>query len=148
MTSALKMYWNKVWCWSVSFRSWQSTAIMPTIITIKESMYIHRPTEELSTAETILTMLRPTKEYSFQEAQTLDMALVLHMEHGGGIPDLRHVTSSGTDTYSTIAAALGSLKGPKHGGANIKVTEMMEIWSATLLILPMNRRSAAIWKQS
>ena len=77
-----------------------------------ESMYIHRPTEELSTAETILTMLRPTKEYSFQEAQTLDMALVLHMEHGGG-------------NNSTIAAALGSLKGPKHGGANIKVTEMM-----------------------
>ncbi|MFS1000128.1 citrate/2-methylcitrate synthase [Enterococcus casseliflavus] len=93
-----------------------------------ESMYIHRPTEELSTAETILTMLRPTKEYSFQEAQTLDMALVLHMEHGGGNNSTfttRVVTSSGTDTYSTIAAALGSLKGPKHGGANIKVTEMM-----------------------
>jgi citrate synthase len=91
-------------------------------------MYIHRPTEELSTAETILTMLRPTKEYSFQEAQTLDMALVLHMEHGGGNNSTfttRVVTSSGTDTYSTIAAALGSLKGPKHGGANIKVTEMM-----------------------
>ncbi len=77
-----------------------------------ESMYIHRPTEELSTAETILTMLRPTKEYSFQEAQTLDMALVLHMEHGGGNNSTfttRVVTSSGTDTYSTIAAALGSL---------------------------------------
>lgn len=93
-----------------------------------ESMYIHRPPENLSTAETILTMLRPTKEYSFQEAQTLDMALVLHMEHGGGNNSTfttRVVTSSGTDTYSTIAAALGSLKGPKHGGANIKVTEMM-----------------------
>jgi citrate synthase len=93
-----------------------------------ESMYIHRPSEELSTAETILTMLRPDKDYSFQEAQTLDMALVLHMEHGGGNNSTfttRVVTSSGTDTYSTIAAALGSLKGPKHGGANIKVTEMM-----------------------
>lgn len=93
-----------------------------------ESMYIHRPPADLSTAETILTMLRPTKEYSFQEAQTLDMALVLHMEHGGGNNSTfttRVVTSSGTDTYSTIAAALGSLKGPKHGGANIKVTEMM-----------------------
>lgn len=92
------------------------------------SMYIHRPSEELSTAETILTMLRPNKAYSFQEAQTLDMALVLHMEHGGGNNSTfttRVVTSSGTDTYSTIAAALGSLKGPKHGGANIKVTEMM-----------------------
>lgn len=94
-----------------------------------ESMYIHRPDEHLSTAEAILTMLRPDKKYTFQEAQTLDMALVLHMEHGGGNNSTfttRVVTSSGTDTYSTIAAALGSLKGPKHGGANIKVTQMME----------------------
>lgn len=94
-----------------------------------ESMYIHRPDESLSTAEAILTMLRPDKKYTFQEAQTLDMALVLHMEHGGGNNSTfttRVVTSSGTDTYSTIAAALGSLKGPKHGGANIKVTQMME----------------------
>jgi citrate synthase len=92
------------------------------------SMYIHRPSESLSTAESILTMLRPDKAYSFQEAQTLDMALVLHMEHGGGNNSTfttRVVTSSGTDTYLTIAAALGSLKGPKHGGANIKVTGMM-----------------------
>ncbi|WP_407857427.1 citrate/2-methylcitrate synthase [Enterococcus hailinensis] len=94
-----------------------------------ESMYIHRPDESLSTAEAILTMLRPDKKYTFQEAQTLDMALVLHMEHGGGNNSTfttRVVTSSGTDTYSTIAAALGSLKGPRHGGANIKVTQMME----------------------
>lgn len=93
------------------------------------SMYIHRPDESLSTAEAILTMLRPDKKYTFQEAQTLDMALVLHMEHGGGNNSTfttRVVTSSGTDTYSAIAAALGSLKGPKHGGANIKVTQMME----------------------
>lgn len=94
-----------------------------------ESMYIHRPKAGLSTAETILTMLRPDKQYTPQEAQTLDMALVLHMEHGGGNNSTfttRVVTSSGSDTYSTIAAALGSLKGPKHGGANIKVTQMME----------------------
>lgn len=99
------------------------------------SMYIHRPQSNLSTAETILTMLRPDKDYSFQEAQTLDMALVLHMEHGGGNNSTfttRVVTSSGTDTYSTIAAALGSLKGPKHGGANIKVTEMMKDLKASL----------------
>ena len=94
-----------------------------------DSMYIHRPDENLSTAEAILTMLRPDKKYTSQEAQTLDMAVVLHMEHGGGNNSTfttRVVTSSGTDTYSTIAAALGSLKGPKHGGANIKVTQMME----------------------
>ena len=94
-----------------------------------DSMYIHRPDENLSTAEAILTMLRPDKKYTSQEAQTLDMALVLHMEHGGGNNSTfttRVVTSSGTDTYSTIAPALGSLKGPKHGGANIKVTQMME----------------------
>lgn len=91
-------------------------------------MYIHRPDPELSTAEAILTMLRPDKQYTQNEAQTLDMALVLHMEHGGGNNSTfttRVVTSSGTDTYSTVAAALGSLKGPKHGGANIKVTQMM-----------------------
>ncbi|MEO1783228.1 citrate synthase [Enterococcus diestrammenae] len=94
-----------------------------------ESMYIHRPDPNLSTAEAILTMLRPDKSYTKQEAQTLDMSLVLHMEHGGGNNSTfttRVVTSSGTDTYSTISAALGSLKGPKHGGANIKVTHMME----------------------
>lgn len=92
------------------------------------SMYIHRPDPALSTAEAILTMLRPDKKYTFQEAQTLDMALVLHMEHGGGNNSTfttHVVTSSGTDTYSTIAGALGSLKGPKHGGANIKVAQMM-----------------------
>lgn len=96
----------------------------------EESMYIHLPNadDNLSTAETLLMMLRPDRQYTKQEAQTLDMALILHMEHGGGNNSTfttRVVTSSGTDTYSTIAAALGSLKGPKHGGANIKVTKMM-----------------------
>ena len=93
-----------------------------------ESMYIHRPSKKLSTAENLLMMLRPDKEYTELEAKVLDIALVLHMEHGGGNNSTfttRVVTSSGSDTYSVIAAALSSLKGPKHGGANIKVVEMM-----------------------
>ncbi len=93
-----------------------------------ESMYIHRPSRKLSTAENLLMMLRPDKEYTELEAGVLDLALVLHMEHGGGNNSTfttRVVTSSGSDTYSVIAAALSSLKGPKHGGANIKVVEMM-----------------------
>ena len=93
-----------------------------------ESMYIHRPSKKLSTAENLLMMLRPDKEYTQLEAAVLDTALVLHMEHGGGNNSTfttRVVTSSGSDTYSVIAAALSSLKGPKHGGANIKVVEMM-----------------------
>ena len=101
----------------------------------EESTYIHLPEENLSTAEALLQMLRPDRSYTKQEAQTLDMALVLHMEHGGGNNSTfttRVVTSSGTDTYSTIAAALGSLKGPKHGGANIKVTQMMTDLKAQL----------------
>lgn len=94
-----------------------------------ESMYIHRPDPELSTAENLLMMLRPDKSYTPLEAKVLDVALLLHMEHGGGNNSTfttRVVTSSGSDTYSTIAAAMSSLKGPKHGGANIKVMEMME----------------------
>ena len=93
-----------------------------------ESMYIHRPNPELSTAENLLMMLRPDKKYTFLEAKVLDVALLLHMEHGGGNNSTfttRVVTSSGSDTYSAIAAAMSSLKGPKHGGANIKVMEMM-----------------------
>ncbi len=93
-----------------------------------ESMYIHRPSKKLSTAENLLMLLRPDKRYTELEARVLDIALVLHMEHGGGNNSTfttRVVTSSGSDTYSVIAAALCSLKGPKHGGANIKVVEMM-----------------------
>lgn len=93
-----------------------------------ESFYIHRPNPKLSTAENILLMLRPDRNYSPLEAKVLDIALVLHMEHGGGNNSTfttRVVTSSGSDTYSVVAAALSSLKGPKHGGANIKVVEMM-----------------------
>ncbi|MCI9659133.1 MAG: citrate/2-methylcitrate synthase [Lachnospiraceae bacterium] len=92
------------------------------------SMYIHRPNPELSTAENLLMMLRPDQNYTFLEAKVLDVALLLHMEHGGGNNSTfttRVVTSSGSDTYSSIAAAMSSLKGPKHGGANIKVMEMM-----------------------
>ena len=94
-----------------------------------ESMVIHRPDPNLSTAENLLMMLRPNKKYTATEAKVLDTALILHMEHGGGNNSTfttRVITSSGSDTYSTIAAAMSSLKGPKHGGANIKVIEMME----------------------
>lgn len=92
------------------------------------SMYIHRPDANLSTAENLLRMLRPDMKYTELEARVLDLALVLHMEHGGGNNSTfttHVVSSSGTDTYATMAAALSSLKGPKHGGANIKVVEMM-----------------------
>ena len=94
-----------------------------------DSMVIHRPDPALSTAENLLMMLRPNKKYTVTEAKVLDTALILHMEHGGGNNSTfttRVITSSGSDTYSTIAAAMSSLKGPKHGGANIKVMEMME----------------------
>ncbi len=92
------------------------------------SMIIHIPDSSLSTAENLLRMLRPDCQYTKIEAKSLDTALILHMEHGGGNNSTfttRVVTSSGSDTYSTIAAAMASLKGPKHGGANIKVMEMM-----------------------
>ena len=94
-----------------------------------DSMVIHRPDPALSTAENLLMMLRPNKKYTATEAKVLDTTLILHMEHGGGNNSTfttRVITSSGSDTYSTIAAAMSSLKGPKHGGANIKVMEMME----------------------
>jgi citrate synthase len=91
------------------------------------SFFIHEPEPQLSTSENILHMLRIDSKYSKLEAKILDLALVLHAEHGGGNNSTfatHVVTSSGTDTYSAIAAALGSLKGPKHGGANIKVIRM------------------------
>ncbi|NLC17495.1 MAG: citrate/2-methylcitrate synthase [Clostridiales bacterium] len=98
-------------------------------LTDKTSFFIHEPRPELSTAENILHMLRIDSKYTRLEAVILDLALVLHAEHGGGNNSTfttRVVTSSGTDTYSAIAAALGSLKGPKHGGANAKVIAMFE----------------------
>jgi citrate synthase len=94
-----------------------------------KSLVIHPPKEGLSTAENILYMLRPNMKYTALEAKILDIALVLHAEHGGGNNSTfttHVVTSSGTDTYSTVAASLGSLKGPKHGGANIKVMQMFD----------------------
>jgi len=93
------------------------------------SLIIHSPQSNLSTAENILYMLRPDNKYTKLEARLLDLALVLHAEHGGGNNStfVTHVvTSAGSDTYSVMAAALGSLKGPKHGGANIKVAQMFE----------------------
>ena len=94
-----------------------------------ESLYIHQPKAELSNAENILHILRPDSQYTPLEAKILDIALILHMEHGGGNNSsftTHVVTSSLTDTYSVIAAAIGSLKGPRHGGANIKVVQMFE----------------------
>ncbi len=94
-----------------------------------EDLFIYAPDPNKSMAENILMMLREDRQYTPLEAQILDMALVLHMDHGGGNNSTfttHVVTSSGTDTYSTIAAAMSSLKGPKHGGANIKVTQMFE----------------------
>lgn len=93
------------------------------------SLFIHDPDPDLSIAENLLYMLRPDKKYTELEARILDLALVLHAEHGGGNNStftVHVVSSSGTDTYSAIAAALGSLKGPKHGGANIKVAMMFD----------------------
>ena len=94
-----------------------------------KSLYIHTPVSTLSTAENLLLMIRPDKKFTPLEAEVLDLALVLHAEHGGGNNSAfstHVVSSSGTDTYSAISAAVGSLKGPLHGGANIRVREMME----------------------
>lgn len=93
------------------------------------SFFIHEPDPEMSTSENILHMLRIDSKFSKLEARILDLALILHAEHGGGNNSsftTHVVSSSGTDTYSAIAAALGSLKGPKHGGANIKVCKMFD----------------------
>lgn len=94
-----------------------------------QSMFIHHPDPSLSTAENLLMLMRADQKFTSVEAKVLDTALILHMEHGGGNNSTfttRVVTSSGSDTYSTMAAAMCSLKGPKHGGANIKVMEMIQ----------------------
>ena len=99
------------------------------------SLFIHSPVPELSTSENILHILRPDSQYTELEARILDLALVLHAEHGGGNNSTfttHVVSSSGSDTYSVIAAAIGSLKGPKHGGANIKVVQMFDDMKNTL----------------
>ncbi len=94
-----------------------------------KSMYFHPEKKELSTAETILRSLRADRKYTDEEAKLLDICLILHAEHGGGNNSTftsRVLTSSGTDTYSAIAGAIGSLKGSRHGGANIKVSHMID----------------------
>ncbi len=94
-----------------------------------ESLYIHMPNNDLSLAENLLYILRPDSSYTELEAKVLDIAMVLHADHGGGNNSTfttHVVTSTGTDTYSSVAASLGSLKGPRHGGANVKVVEMFE----------------------
>ena len=100
-----------------------------------KSLHIHNPDPTLSTAENFLAMLREDGKYTPLEAKILDLALVLHAEHGGGNNSTfttHVVTSSGTDTYSSVAAALGSLKGPRHGGANVKVVQMFEDMKANI----------------
>ena len=102
---------------------------------LEKDLFIYSPLPNLSTSENILMMLREDKQFTKFEAVVLDMALVLHMDHGGGNNSTfttHVVTSSGTDTYSTIAAAMASLKGPKHGGANVKVTQMFNDMMDTL----------------
>ena len=94
-----------------------------------KSMYIHNPKPELSTAENLLRLIRPAKKYTKLEADILDLSLILHAEHGGGNNSslsIHVVSSADTDTYSAVAAAIGSLKGRRHGGANCKVMEMMD----------------------
>lgn len=94
-----------------------------------ESLYLHYPIPELGTAENILRMIRPTGEFTKLEASLLDLSLILHAEHGGGNNSsftTHLISSSGTDTYAAISAAVGSIKGPRHGGANIKVINMLE----------------------
>lgn len=93
-----------------------------------KSMYFHKPRKELTIAQNVLRMLRADKRFTEEESRLLDLCLILHAEHGGGNNSTfatRVLTSTGTDTYSAIAAGIGSLKGPKHGGANIKVSEML-----------------------
>ena len=119
-------------------QSIQLIAQLPTIMTyayqvkrryyLKKSMYLHPMNPELSTAETILYNTRSNRKFTDEEAKLLDICLMLHAEHGGGNNSAfatRVLTSSGTDTYSAISAGIGALKGPRHGGANIKVAEML-----------------------
>ncbi len=120
-------------------QSVQLIAQLPTIMTyayqvkrryyLKKSMYLHPINPELSTAETILYHTRSKRKFTDAEAKLLDICLMLHAEHGGGNNSAfatRVLSSSGTDTYSAISAGIGALKGPRHGGANIKVTEMLK----------------------
>ena len=114
------------------------------------SLYIHQPQPELSAAENILHILRPDSQYTQLEARILDIALVLHMEHGGGNNSTfttHVVTSSLADTYSVVAAAIGSLKGPRHGGANIKVVQMFDDMMETLQSWEDEEEVAAYLKQ-
>ena len=123
----------------------QLIAQMPVIMTAayqvkrrvydKKSMYFHQNKRELGTAESILRSIRTNKQFTDEEAKLLDICMIIHAEHGGGNNSTfttRCVTSSGTDTYAAIAAGIGSLKGPRHGGANIKVHNMIENMKANI----------------
>lgn len=119
----------------------QFPTIMNTAYQVKrrafynKSMYIHPIKKNISTAEYILRQIRPNKQYTQEEAHLLDICLMLHADHGGGNNSTfatRVLTSSGTDTYSSIAAGIGALKGPRHGGANIKVSAQMDYFMENL----------------
>ncbi len=126
-------------------QSIQLIAQIPTIMTAayqvkrraydKKSMFFHPNKKELGTAESILRSIRPDKKFTDDEAKLLDICMIIHAEHGGGNNSTfttRCISSSGTDTYSAIAAGIGSLKGPRHGGANIKVYKMLEDMKANI----------------
>ncbi len=126
-------------------QSIQLIAQIPTIMTAayqvkrraydKKSMFFHPNKKELGTAESILRSIRPDKKFTDAEAKLLDICMIIHAEHGGGNNSTfttRCISSSGTDTYSAIAAGIGSLKGPRHGGANIKVYRMLEDMKANI----------------
>ncbi len=126
-------------------QSIQLIAQIPTIMTAayqvkrraydKKSMFFHPNKKELGTAESILRSIRPDKKFTDAEAKLLDICMIIHAEHGGGNNSTfttRCISSSGTDTYSAIAAGIGSLKGPRHGGANIKVYKMLEDMKANI----------------
>lgn len=116
-----------------------------------KSCYIHKPLPELSFAENILSTLRSNRKYTRLEARVLDLALVLHMEHGGGSNSTfttRVVTSSGSDTYATMAAALCSLKGPLNGGGDYQVMGMMKISVTMYPISQMRKKLASTFVRS
>ena len=130
---------------NVLHQSLQLIARFPTLVAYgyqairryynEESLFLHNPDPELSTAENFLRMTRPNGKYSALEAELLDLALILHAEHGGGNNSaftMHVVTSSNTDTYAAVSAAVGSLKGPRHGGASGRVKEMIDDMRATI----------------
>ena len=112
----------------------------------RSSMYFHLPTEGQSTAEHILSTYRADQKFTHEEARLLDLCLLVHADHGGGNCSTftcRVLSSSGTDTYAAISSAIGALKGPKHGGANLKVMHQLDYILEMSRIRPTTTRSAS-----